>query len=151
MPEWASKDAINYRGLVPASLSHYMVLIQLGAGICEAIIDTGGARSLIDLDTAKALKLDIELAKKNDMGCFWGPGGEVMGYAGRVKGPIKFQLSKNVYLEAPELKLIKHAEPLLIIGTDVLVTSTNDWRFVSVGIHPEVNTGMLVVQDKEKV
>ena len=39
----------------------------------------------------------------------------------------------------------------MIIGTDVLVASTNDWRFLSVGIHPELNKGMLVVQDKEKV
>ena len=90
MPDWVSDDVINYRGLVPSSTSHYMALVKLGRGICEAIVDTGGARSLIDLDTAKTLGLKVEMANKNDMGCFWGPGGEVMGYAGRIKGPIKF-------------------------------------------------------------
>ena len=100
-----------------------MALVKLGNGVLEAIVDTGGARSLIDLDTAKTLGLEVEMAKSNNMGNFWGPGGEVMGYSGTVRGPIKFQIAASVYLEAPELKVIKHSEPLLIMGTDVLVES----------------------------
>ena len=122
-----------------------MALVKVGKGLIEAIVDTGGARSLIDVDTARTLGLDIELAKSNNMGNFWGPGGEVMGYLGTVRGPIKFQMTRQVTLEAPELKVIKHAEPLLIIGTDVLVDSRNEWRFQYVGIHPEWKKGVIVV------
>ena len=68
-----------------------------------------------------------------------------MQYGGEVKGPVKFKLSEEVYLESPGIKIIKHAEPLLIIGTDVLVESRNEWRFMSVGLHPELNKGVLVV------
>ena len=92
VPVWA-EGARNFRGLVPPSRAHYMALVKLGNGVIEAIIDTGGARSLIDLDTARTLGLKIEMAKSNNMGNFWGPGGEVMGYTGTVRGPIKFHLT----------------------------------------------------------
>ena len=91
LPVWAEKGTINLRGLVPTSVAHYMALVGIGKGVCEALVDTGGARSLVDMDTAKKLKLDIEYAGQGkDMGGFYGPGGDTTEYAGRVKGPIHF-------------------------------------------------------------
>lgn len=89
LPEWAPKGARNKRGLLPISRSHYIALVAIGGGFCEAIVDTGGARSMLDYDTAVALGLEVELSGGDkNFGSFWGPSGDPISYFGRVRGPV---------------------------------------------------------------
>lgn len=70
-------------------------------------MDTGGARSMIDHESAKALGLNIELADGNkSFGSFWGPSGEPINYFGRVKGPVDVNFAEDISFRLPELKLI---------------------------------------------
>lgn len=52
-------------------------------------MDTGGARSMLDYDTAVALGLEVELSGGDkNFGSFWGPSGDPISYFGRVRGPV---------------------------------------------------------------
>lgn len=145
LPAWAPSGARNGRGLLPISRAHYTALLAINGAFCEAIVDTGGARSMIDYETAKALGLDIELADANkSFGSFWGPSGSPCEYFGRVKGPVELRFSSDVAFRLPELKIIKHSEPLVLVGTDILMRSRGGWTFTYVGIHPETTTGTMV-------
>lgn len=107
LPKWAKEGAKNGRGMLPISRSHYIGLIAIDGGFCEAIVDTGGARSMIDYESAKALGLNIELAsKERSFGSFWGPSGEPIEYFGRVKGPVEVQFADGISFRLPEIKLI---------------------------------------------
>ena len=93
MPSWAPPGTKNLRGIVPPSTAHYMGIVGLGQGVLEGIFDTGGARSMIDKNTAELLGLTVEKAKSGtDFGGFIGPGGNSQKYYGRVVGPLKMQL-----------------------------------------------------------
>jgi hypothetical protein len=145
LPVWAPKGAKNGRGLLPISRSHYIALVAIGGGFCEAIVDTGGARSMIDYESAKALGLDVELSDgSRNFGSFWGPSGDPVAYYGRVKGPVNIQFTKDIVFRLPELKVIKHSEPLIIIGTDILMRAKAGWSFTYIGIHPESLVGVMV-------
>jgi hypothetical protein len=77
---------------------------------------------MIDYESAKALGLDIELSNgEKSFGSFWGPAGEPVAYYGRVRGPVTVQFAKDIAFRLPEIKVIKHSEPLVIIGTDILM------------------------------
>ena len=57
--------------------------------LVEAIVDTGGARSIINEHTARELGLHVELAKATrGHGAFWGPGATPIKYYGIVPGPV---------------------------------------------------------------
>ncbi len=89
MPAWASKSAINGRGKMTPSLSHYFGVVQVGNAVTDTILDTGGARSMVEAGLARELGLKVEKASKNNIaGCFWGPNGKKMYYYGKVRGPI---------------------------------------------------------------
>ena len=55
MPKWASKGAHNGRGKVVTTVDQYVALVEVENTVMEAIVDTGGARSLIDYASARAL------------------------------------------------------------------------------------------------
>lgn len=107
LPLWAPSGARNGRGLLPISRAHYTALLSIEGAFVEAIIDTGGARSMIDYETAKALGLNIQLADATQsFGSFWGPSGAPCEYFGRVKGPVEIRFSSDVSFRLPELKII---------------------------------------------
>lgn len=96
---------------------------------------------MIDRKAAEQLGLPIDRAtKRRKYGSFWGPGGKQMWYYGRIAGPVKLQVSKDVSWDLAEIKVLEHGEPLLLIGTDSLSEGTNvstsAWRFCWVGLHP---------------
>ena len=62
MPRWTSRGARNARGMIATGHDQYVGLVQLHDVVIEAILDTGGARSLMDVHSAAALKLPYELA-----------------------------------------------------------------------------------------
>ena len=107
------------------------------------IMDTGGARTLVDVTMAKQMGLPIDKATKNrKYGSYWGAGGVETFYWGRIKGPIDIQLSADITVQVEEIKIIEHGEPLFLWGTDVLNDSErSDWQFCWVGIHPLERVG----------
>lgn len=120
----------------------------------EAILDTGGARSMVDLETAKAMKLDVEKAtRKVNFGSFIGPNGRPTYYYGRVKGPITFKFGGDVELTLQELKIIRHEEPLVLVGTDLLMGWEGDatCKFCFVGVHPRTRDGCMIAMKGDKI
>ena len=143
------KDA---SALVPLSKNHYMGRMVINKTLTNMMLDTCGARSMIDRTTAERLGFKVEVATKNKhFGSFYGPGGKVVYYHGRIQGPIEMWLDDEVMLVAPQLKVVDHCEPLLLLGTDVLTNGDKEWQFCYVGIHPTTRLGRLVVANRKGV
>lgn len=103
------------------SSAHYTGLCKIGGGVVEAMLDTGGARSMIDLQTAEMLGLPIERTTSSKyFGCFYSASAVPTPYAGRVKGPVEVRFSDKVVFTMKEMKVIHYPEPLVLIGTDLL-------------------------------
>jgi hypothetical protein len=49
LPDWADASSINARAISSLSPSHYIALCGIGKGICSALLDTAGAKTMIDL------------------------------------------------------------------------------------------------------
>jgi hypothetical protein len=72
------------------SKAHYCGLCKLGTGVVEAMLDSGGARSMIDMHMAEELGLNVEKASGSKFfGCFYTAAGAATPYAGIVRGPVK--------------------------------------------------------------
>ena len=56
LPDWA-KGMLNCRGLVPWDSSQYIACVGIEDKLCEALLDTGGCCSLMDIGMATKLKL----------------------------------------------------------------------------------------------
>ena len=114
--------------------------------LVNMMLDTCGAKSMIDRKTAEELGFEVELATKSKhFGSFYGPGGKVVYYYGRIRGPIEVWLSSEVKLVAPEIKVVDHCEPLVLLGTDVLTHNNTEWNFCYVGLDPTTRQGRMVV------
>ena len=115
----------------------FVLLLQIGdrpGAVTEGIADTGGARSLVDLNSAQSLGLNVTRAKGTEFGTFYGPASELRAYAGVVRGPVAFRFSQEVVVYIRELKVIEHAEPLVLVGANVLCAGHPGWTFRSLGI-----------------
>lgn len=71
------------------SPAHYSALVMIGGALTEAIVDTGGARTMLDASLATTLGLKVEVAGPGKwFGSFWGPSAKPIPYYGRVAGPV---------------------------------------------------------------
>ena len=141
-PQWASEEAEDMLDMVPHSTAHYMATVEINKKLINLIVDTGGARTMMDRRVAESLGLPIDKAsKKKRYGSYWGPGGKETYYWGRVQGPVTVKVAEGVELSLKEIKIIEHGEPIMILGTDTLVDSEDCWRFCWVGLHPSERTG----------
>lgn len=144
LPSWVSPNAKNFRGLIKPTTQHYLAIVEIGDGVIEALLDTGGARCMIDTTTADKLGLTVEVATtEKNWGSFFGPNDKSIPYYGRIKGPITIGIGPGIYLTVADIKVIKHRSPLLLLGTDVLVNSWNDWRFHTIGIDKVTKKGIM--------
>ena len=142
LPLWARWDARNFRNTVITTSDQYVILVEVASGqqsrappvVMEGIGDTGATRSLMDLETARRVGLQIEVAHGSEFGTYFGPGSKERPYAGRVVGPVVLRFGKEVQLELRELKLIHHSEPLLLIGADVLCGGRAGWTYRAMGV-----------------
>ena len=131
------------RGRMRCYPDQFVALVEIndkgskGGAVTEAVADTGGARSLIELHFARVLGLEVQEALHQEFGTYYGPGGEEKGYVGRVWGPLTVRFSSEVVVELPELKLIIHPEPLLLLGADVLCFGKRGWSFRAIGVGSE--------------
>ena len=89
LPAWVSRGVVNGRGALRVTPTHYFAAVQIGNAFTEAIVDTGGARTMIDKALAEKLRLEVEVAGPGRwFGSFWGPAAQPIPYYGRVAGPI---------------------------------------------------------------
>jgi hypothetical protein len=89
LPDWVPEGVMNARGVCEVSKAHYTGLCKLGNGVIEVMLDSGGARTMIDLQTAEMLGLDVERTTASKyFGCFYSASAVPTPYAGRVRGPV---------------------------------------------------------------
>ncbi len=101
----------------------------------EAIVDTGGARTMLDKSMAHALGLEVKRAGPRIwFGSLLGPSAKPIPYYGQGRSPVTLCFSEQVVFHLPELKVILHGEPLALLGTDILGSCRpTAWGFQSVG------------------
>ena len=101
---------------------------------------------MINEATAMLTKLPIiQTSKERDFRWFYGPSGEATHYTGIVEGPIYLRFSKDISITLPEMKIVKNKEPIVLIGTDMMVAPTDNkaWCFPHMGLDP-YNRGGIV-------
>ena len=54
-----------------------------------------------------------------------------------MRGPLTVRFSSEVVVELPELKVIIHLEPLLLLGADALCFGKRGWSFRAIGVGSE--------------
>lgn len=62
LPEWA-EGLDNKLGYLPLSPFHFIVTVAIGGVVTDAIVDSGGARSLVDSRSARLLGLNWQEAR----------------------------------------------------------------------------------------
>lgn len=146
LPGWASPEAKNFRGLSELSPAHYSALCGLGDGIVEVMLDTAGARTMIDMGTALKLGLPVEkVSSTKYFGSFYSASGVPTPYAGRVRGPVTLRFSGRVMFTLREMKVINYPESLILIGTDLLGNSQAEgYTFAYVGVNPHTKIGEII-------
>ena len=58
-PAWAKATAPNCRGRVDPGPRHYLALVAICGSTVEGIVDTGACRTMMDINTARALNLTL--------------------------------------------------------------------------------------------
>ena len=112
-----------------------MALVGINNSVTEAILDTGGEKSMIDHATAERLGMRYLRARGSEFGKYLSPGNVVTPYYGLVRGPLTISFDGQVSVTIPFLKVISHGEPLLLIGADCLRGGRplTQWNFTSIG------------------
>ena len=110
------------------------------------MLDTAGARTMIDMETANKLGLPVEkVSSTKYFGSFYSASGVPTPYAGRVRGPVRLQFSESVTFTLREMKVINYPESLILIGTDLLGSSSAEgYTFAYVGVNPSTKVGEVV-------
>ena len=91
-PAWAKDSAPNCRGQVDPGPRHFLAVVTVNGSPIECIVDTGACRTMMDLDTARALGLlvDEREGRRAPFGRFFGPDGNPRPYDGWSRGPVTF-------------------------------------------------------------
>lgn len=132
--------------------THYYALASLNNRISEILLDSGGARTMIDKETAVQLGLTIEWADENNfLGTFSGISATPVKYAGRAVGPITLKFNEKVTFNLQELRIFDFPEPIILIGTDLLGHAAKaDYTFAYLGVNPVSKVGEIVFYDMKK-
>lgn len=137
----------NHRGILPISRNHFTAVVALNGAVVEALMDTGGARSMIDFKTATAMGLPVELASESrHFGCFWGPTGTPVNYKGRISGPVTVRFDSEVAIQIAEFKVVEGEEPLVLLGADMMAPAhvrKNTWEFEYIGLDQHNRAGVM--------
>ena len=136
LPAWAQALKLtDRRGTLPWDTDQYIGLVGIGGALIEGVLDTGGGRSMMDVQTATDLGLNWMRAKGDEYGTYSVPGHGYKGYAG-VTGPVTIHFEDQIELACDEIKLIDHPWRLVLIGADVLRsgrTGRHGWEFRAIG------------------
>lgn len=86
-------------GIQPISPNHFKRIVVVDGVVVEAIVDTRGTCTLIDLKSATIMELNIELATTNQhLGCYWGPSGRAVHYKSRVRGLVTIRFDSEIVI-----------------------------------------------------
>jgi hypothetical protein len=96
-----------------------------------ALVDTGACRTIIDTRTARECSLEVIKAVNGNFGSYATPGCSATDYYGVVRGPVKFQLSPEIILELPFVRVIEHPHCLILLGAEILRPGKEEdqWSF----------------------
>lgn len=138
-PAWA-KGLTNARGLLTWDDAQYIALVGVQGTLLEALMDTGGACTIMDMAFAKRLGLPVKEQRQAEYGMFTVPGrASPIPYAGCVEGPVRLQFAADVEVIMPFIRLVNHGRPLFIVGaTDVLcagAATAGSFGFAGMGPH----------------
>ena len=113
-----------------------MCYVGLNNVVTEAIMDTGGEKSMIDYVTAERLGLRYLKARGSEFKKYLSPGNVVTAYYGLIRGPVTITFDGQVNVTLPFLKVVSHGEPLLLIGADCLRGGRplTQWNFQCIGV-----------------
>ncbi len=98
----------------------YVITVQVDKAVIQAMLDTGGYVTLLDIESAKQMNLDYEEAVNGNLGYYYSPGYQPVAYAGVVHGPVELRFSESVVVTIPYIKLINSNRRLAILGVDFL-------------------------------
>lgn len=153
MPSWAPTDAKNARGVCAVNSSHYLALACVDSAVLEVTLDSGGARTMIDSNTARLIGLDVEWAvdTKKHYGTFSGVNGKALQYLGVTKRPVRMQFGDDVVFMLREVKVFDYPSPIFLVGTDLLGFSPgSNCTFSYLGVNPVTATGEVVFFNKQR-
>ena len=116
--------------------------------VIECLLDTSGAKTMIDLGTERKAGLPlVHPTKERHLGFFYGPSGEPTAYAAVVEGPVHLRCGSDVVLAIPELKVVHNKDPIILLGTDVMKANPSEklggWGFHYVGLDPRSRAGVV--------
>ena len=98
-----------------------MAVVELENTVVEAIINTRGAKPIISRDLPHDLNWEVETPPKGkNFGSYLGLGGKPTRYFGHIPGPVGIRLSPDIVVNVWEIKVVEHADPLFLIGVDIL-------------------------------
>ena len=121
IPDWAkSATKFNLRAQLSWDNNQYTGVVVINGALVEAVMDSGGARTMIDMRTAQEAQIPWTEAKGSEFGQYITPGGAARPYLGIAPGPIRIQFNEKVVITLSSIKIIDHSEPLILIGADVL-------------------------------
>ena len=113
------------------------------AVVCEAVIDTGESKSIINADSAAQYGLEVHVG---DAGYFWGLGNKAEPYYVEVEGLSMLKFDTNLKMVLLELEVIKGTctDPLFIVGSDVIAPEhPGEWDFLNIGFDPQDKRGVM--------
>ena len=98
-----------------------MAVVKLENTVVEAILNTGGAKTIVSHDLAHDLDWEIETPPKGkSFGSYLGLGEKPTQYFSRILGPVGIRFGPDILVNVREIKVMEHADPLFLIGADVL-------------------------------
>ena len=68
-----------------------MSYVCINGHVTEALLDTGGEKSMIDNQTAERLGLRYMRARGSEFGKYMSPGNVITPYYGLIRGPVVLQ------------------------------------------------------------
>ena len=87
----------------------------------EAILDTGGAKTIVSHDLACDLKWEVETPPKGkSFGSYLGPRKKPTRYIGHIPGPVGIKFGPDIVVNVWEIKLVEHVDLLFLIEADIL-------------------------------
>ena len=97
------------------------MVVKLENMVVEAILDTGGAKTIVSHDLAHNLNWEVETPPKGkSFGSYLGLGGKPTQYFGHILGPVGIRFGPDIVVNIWEIKVVEHVDPLFLIGEDIL-------------------------------
>lgn len=79
----------NHLGTMPISRNYFTGIVSINGDIVEAVMETRGARSLLDYTSIINIGLQVKVAaEERHFGYYWGPSGKSVLFKGKVQGLV---------------------------------------------------------------